>query len=262
MFAAGWSGPRVNAARRPWPASEFGTKLEVIPGVGHMRRDPKTVGGANLVATRAGLALILALVVAGCSLQRQTVCKLGSAAAGAIVGGTAGGVGVHEGVDNASDDEVAGAAVGGALVGGIVGLVIGSYACPEPEVPPPPPVAAPPPPPAHGTKIAEIRGPNFDFSKAKLTPAGRKIVADAAGVLKANPTLHVDVNGYTDSVGSDAYNRRLSERRASTVADALVEEGIDRSRLHVKGFGEADPVADNKTAEGRARNRRVEIVAQ
>ncbi len=70
------------------------------------------------------------------------------------------------------------------------------------------------------------------------------------------------VTGYTDSIGSDAYNLRLSERRAATVRDALVADGIAESRITTKGMGKANPVASNATEEGRAHNRRVEIEAQ
>jgi outer membrane protein OmpA-like peptidoglycan-associated protein len=70
------------------------------------------------------------------------------------------------------------------------------------------------------------------------------------------------VTGYTDSVGSDAYNLRLSERRANTVREALVAEGIAADRITTKGMGESNPVASNDTAAGRAQNRRVDIVAQ
>jgi OOP family OmpA-OmpF porin len=79
-------------------------------------------------------------------------------------------------------------------------------------------------------------------------------------VLKDNPTIHVEVGGHTDSIGSDAYNQKLSERRAQTVATELEHDGISASRLTVRGYGERKPEADNKTAEGRARNRRVELI--
>jgi OOP family OmpA-OmpF porin len=109
------------------------------------------------------------------------------------------------------DGEIAAGAAAGLVAGGLIGYLIGHYACPEEEV-----VVqkAPPPPPPKGTKIAEIPGPNFDFNKSTLTPAGKAKVADAARTLKDNPTIHVEVGGHTDSIGSDGYNQRLSERRA------------------------------------------------
>jgi OOP family OmpA-OmpF porin len=143
------------------------------------------------------------------------------------------------------------------VAGGLVGYLIGHYVCAE-EVVEAAPIAPAPIP--KGTKIAEIPGPNFDFDKATLTPAGKGKVADAARILKDNPTVHVEVGGHTDSIGSDAYNQRLSERRATTVAGELERDGISAGRLSVRGYGERKPVADNKTDAGRARNRRVELV--
>jgi OmpA-OmpF porin, OOP family len=74
--------------------------------------------------------------------------------------------------------------------------------------------------------------------------------------------LHVSVDGYTDSVGSDAYNQKLSMRRAEAARRYLVDKGIDESRISVRAMGESNPVASNSTADGRAENRRVEIIAQ
>jgi len=217
-------------------------------------------------ATARGVAVLLAVLTSGgCSTMRHDkYCKWALPDWGAIAGGAGVGLGVSQGSDHASDGEIAGAAAGGTLAGGLLGFLAGQYLCEEPETPPPPPAAAPasPPPPARGTKIAEIPGPNFAFDKSNLTPAGKRLVDEAARVLKDNPSVHVSVDGYTDSIGSDAYNQRLSERRAETVAAALVEDGIDRSRLDVRGFGKSKPIADNRTPEGRARNRRVEIVVE
>jgi outer membrane protein OmpA-like peptidoglycan-associated protein len=217
-----------------------------------------------MMKTRRIIAVIAATALAGCSAMRHDkYCKWGMPAWGAVAGGTGAGLGVGLGDRDASDGEIAGAAVGGTLVGGLLGFLAGQYICEEPEAAPPPPApVAAPPPPARGTKIAELTGPNFAFNKATLTPGGRRVVADAARTLKGNPSVHVSVDGHTDSVGSEAYNQKLSERRARAVADALVEDGVDRSRLDVRGFGKTKPIADNKTAEGRARNRRVEIVVE
>jgi len=134
------------------------------------------------------------------------------------------------------------------------------HPAPHPAPPPPPP---PPPPPAPVAKKKLIlRGVNFDFDKATLQPAGVPILQEAAKILKENPTVSVQVQGYTDAIGSVAYNLRLSDRRANTVKGFLVKEGVAASRLTTKGFGKSDPVATNETAEGRAQNRRVELVPQ
>ncbi|MFM7142711.1 MAG: OmpA family protein [Alphaproteobacteria bacterium] len=120
----------------------------------------------------------------------------------------------------------------------------------------------PPPPPAPMRKKIVLRGVNFDYDKATLQPAGRPILDEAAEILKANPDVNVEVRGYTDSRGSDAYNMRLSERRAQTVKNYLVSRGVSPSRLTTRGYGESDPVATNETAAGRAQNRRVELIPQ
>ena len=83
---------------------------------------------------------------------------------------------------------------------------------------------------------------------------------EAAETLKANPNVKIYVNGYTDSIGSYAYNLRLSKRRAAAVVAYLVDRGIPASQLIPQGFGKTNFVATNSTAEGRAQNRRVELV--
>ena len=195
--------------------------------------------------------------------EHPTACKVGAFLTGFALGGVGGGLGVSE-IEKApvTDGEKAAGAGAGAAVGGLLGMIIGHYVC-QPEeamaaAPPPPP--PPPAPLPKGTKVAEIPGPNFEFDKASLTAEGRAKVDEAAQILKDHPSNSVEIAGHTDSVGSDAYNQRLSERRANTVAERLVADGISRSRLHVRGYGESRPVASNKSAEGRARNRRVEIV--
>lgn len=130
-----------------------------------------------------------------------------------------------------------------------------------PAAPPPAPapaVAAPAPPPPAKQKLV-LRGVNFDFDSARLRSDAKPVLDEAVRTLKANDTVDVSVDGYTDGVGGDAYNLELSERRARAVADYLVEGGVSRQRLTVKGFGKADPVAANDTADGRAQNRRVEL---
>lgn len=128
----------------------------------------------------------------------------------------------------------------------------------------PPPAAEytppPPPPPAPPVKRRIVlRGVNFDFDKSNIRSDARPILDEAIRVLKDEPQIDVSVDGYTDSVGTDAYNQRLSERRAQAVTDYLVRGGIARSRLTPVGYGESDPVASNDTDDGRAQNRRVEL---
>ncbi|KKA04746.1 membrane protein [Pseudomonas ogarae] len=106
-----------------------------------------------------------------------------------------------------------------------------------------------------------IRDVHFEFNKATLTPADKDVLSTVATRLKQETsTAQLRVTGHTDSVGSDAYNQRLSEKRANSVVQYLVENGVPRaSFVSVSGAGESQPVADNKTADGRAMNRRTEI---
>jgi outer membrane protein OmpA-like peptidoglycan-associated protein len=138
------------------------------------------------------------------------------------------------------------------------GLQLGWH--PEEAVAAPPPPPPPPPPAPVAKKKIVLRGVNFDFDKSTLQPQGKPILDEAARILKENPSINVQVQGHTDSVGTDAYNLRLSDRRAATVKNYLVSQGVAASRLTTKGFGEANPVASNDTADGRAQNRRVELV--
>lgn len=117
---------------------------------------------------------------------------------------------------------------------------------------------APPPPPPVKKKVI-LRGVHFDFDKYNIRPADAAVLDEAAMVLKENPSVRVDVNGYTDAIGSVRYNLRLSEERARSVMSYLEKQGISASRLIPHGYGKSDFVATNKTKEGRAQNRRVEL---
>jgi OOP family OmpA-OmpF porin len=102
-------------------------------------------------------------------------------------------------------------------------------------------------------------GVNFDFNSAKITPDSYPILYDAAKTLLLYPNMKVEIQGYTDNIGSESYNNKLSQLRADAVKKYLVSKGISASRLTATGFGESNPLADNKTAEGRAMNRRIEF---
>jgi len=134
----------------------------------------------------------------------------------------------------------------------------------SPPAPPPAPVAqvaAPTPAPAPATKKKIVlRGVNFDFDKSNIRPDAQPILEEACKTLKAEPEIQVSCDGYTDSIGSEEYNMGLSKRRANAVRDWLIKCGIQASRLTARGFGESNPVASNSTAEGRAQNRRTELV--
>ena len=100
----------------------------------------------------------------------------------------------------------------------------------------------------------------FGTDQAKLSPEGMRTVQKLSNILQQNPQRMVLIEGFTDSTGSSAHNQDLSERRASAVRSALQLQGINRDRIAVRGYGEANPVADNNTAENRQLNRRVEII--
>lgn len=101
---------------------------------------------------------------------------------------------------------------------------------------------------------------NFDTGKADLKADGKATVAEIATMLKSAPALKIAIEGHTDNVGQAAANKTLSEKRAQSVMAAIVASGIDAKRLSAAGFGQEKPVADNRSEEGRAKNRRVELV--
>ncbi|MBS0530910.1 MAG: OmpA family protein [Proteobacteria bacterium] len=101
---------------------------------------------------------------------------------------------------------------------------------------------------------------NFDFNKATLKPDAAPVIGQVVKLLKDNPSLRLDVDGYTDNIGTRDYNVKLSGSRAAAVVAAITAQGIAANRLHSAGFGPDKPVADNAKEEGRAKNRRVELV--
>jgi OOP family OmpA-OmpF porin len=210
---------------------------------------------------------IFSMVAAGCSMTtQQTEYTLAGAGAGALIGGGIG-CGIAAGID---DDDPTTYAIGcpigvgaGAILGGIIGYVLAPRPAPPlpPPPPPPPPYIPPPPPPPVRQKLV-LRGVHFDFNKSNIRPGDAAVLDEAATTLKSNPNVTVNVNGYCDAIGGDEYNLRLSDRRASAVEDYLVKAGIPESRLIPHGYGKTDFIATNDTDEGRAENRRVELVPQ
>jgi len=121
-------------------------------------------------------------------------------------------------------------------------------------------VAVIPPTPIHET-VTLGADTFFDFNKSNLKPAGiEKLDELAVKLRRLGPDVSaVNVAGYTDAIGSEAYNLGLSERRAASVRNYLVQQGVDPSIIRTRGYGKSNPIASNATAEGRAQNRRVEI---
>ena len=153
-------------------------------------------------------------------------------------------------------------AVSGAVLCGVLGHVFldpGKQVAYEPPPPPPPEPTPATIPPVTKQRIV-LRGVNFAFNSAEIEPAARPVLNQAAELLKENPGVDVRVEGHTDAIGSDEYNRELSVRRAEAVYRYLVNRGVDPERFTVEGFGKTRPIASNDTESGRAQNRRVELI--
>ena len=124
--------------------------------------------------------------------------------------------------------------------------------------PPPPALPAPSPPPAK--QPISFHSAHFEFDKSDLTPETKVELDRAVKILQDNPDAVIELQGSTDSVGSDVYNQALGERRAKAVFDYLKSKGINPNRLKTVSLGESKPVASNATDAGRAQNRRVDLV--
>jgi len=129
-------------------------------------------------------------------------------------------------------------------------------AAPAPKAAPAP---APAPAPAAASKITYAAATFFDFDKSVLKPEGKAKLDDLVSKIKTINLEVIIAVGHTDSIGTDAYNQKLSVRRSEAVKAYLVSKGIEKNRVYTEGKGEKQPVADNKTAQGRAKNRRVEL---
>ncbi|WP_460418327.1 OmpA family protein [Pseudomonas sp. microsymbiont 2] len=234
------------------------------------------------VLSKAALPLVVATsLLAGCAthsdgsapLNQRTwpICSL----LGGLVGG---GLGAIE-----SSSWAAGAGVLGAITGGLIcyaqdgdedgdgvfdrrdrcpdtpaGTQVDHMGCPLPQYPP----SAPQPEPAATPEVITLDDQGqvlFAFDSAELTSGAQQRLQGLLPKLNDPSVASVKVIGFTDSVGSDNYNQRLSERRASGVAEYLISQGLAPSKVTSQGRGESEPVAENDSDEGRARNRRVEL---
>ena len=144
---------------------------------------------------------------------------------------------------------------------GCDGAIVPAMAAPAPA--PAPVAAAPAPRPAApatvASKVTYAADAFFDFDKSVIKPEGKAKLDDLVGKIKDINLEVIIAVGHTDSVGSDSYNQKLSVRRSEAVKAYLVSKGIEKNRVYTEGKGELQPVANNKSKEGRAKNRRVEI---
>lgn len=198
----------------------------------------------------AGL-LIAALLLPGCASMSKSqkgaaIGTAGGAAAGAVIGRAAGNTALG--------------AIIGATVGGVTGAVIGNQMDKQAEE------LKKQVPDANVERVGEgivvelSDKVLFEFGKSDLTAASKQSLDKIVSVFNTYPDTNIEVQGHTDSKGSEEFNQTLSVKRAVAVTDYLNSKGIANSRLNVKGFGELAPKYDNETEEGRAQNRRVEFL--
>lgn len=200
-----------------------------------------------------GLALITSCNAVKNANNTQKGAGIG-AASGAVIGGVIG-----------NNVGKGGNTILGALIGGVVGGAAGGYIGNrmdrqaeriETEIP-----GAEVNRVGEGINITfnEDAGVYFDTNKSAVKGASATTLDKLAGILKEYPDSNILVEGHTDSAGPDDYNMKLSEQRAESVTNYLISKGIDRNRFTTKWYGESQPVADNTTTEGKAKNRRVEL---
>jgi outer membrane protein OmpA-like peptidoglycan-associated protein len=229
----------------------------------------KTAALAGVIFLMAGCAQIQSWQDSLQQPREWDGCALAGGLAGAAVGGIGSYFVAHytgHGTDRSNVEAVYVPIF--TVIGGGLGAVAGHYIC-DPIIPPPPPApvtaeAPPPPPPPPPAPAPQerivLRGVHFDFDRYNIRPDAMPILDEAAEILSKHPDVTVDVNGYCDAIGTYRYNLKLSQRRAASVARYLESKGIAANRLVTHGYGKTHFVATNRTAEGRAQNRRVELV--
>ena len=206
----------------------------------------------------------LGFFLSGCT---GVMTKNQAAVVGALTCGSMGGVGAGVAARGQDRDGKAGyiaaGAIGGALLCGGLAYLLTEDPKPKPAPPPPPPPPpAPKPKPKPAPKVERtiiLDDVLFDFDKSNIKPEAGAILDRLVAFMRENKDKKAALSGHTDSVGTDAYNQKLSQRRVNSVKDFIVKKGVESSRISGQGFGESKPIADNKTKEGRAKNRRVEI---
>ena len=198
------------------------------------------------------VALVLSLCVGLCgcaSMKKRDKGALIGAGTGAVVGGIIG---------KQAGNTAVGAIIG-AAVGGAAGAYIGNYMDKQAEEMKRDLAGARIERVGEGIKITFDSGILFDVNKSELRPEATTNLGKLAVILNKYPDTKILIEGHTDSTGSEEYNRSLSINRAQSVATTMSTDQVDASRFTIMGYGEAQPIADNSTADGRQANRRVEI---
>jgi len=203
------------------------------------------------------LASLLLPTLVGCEATKNTNKTQRGAVIGAVAGGVLGAVlgnNIGKG-GNGALGAVLGTVVGG-VAGGLIGNKMDKQARQISESLPGAKVER------VGEGIKLVLGENsirFDTNKSSLTPTAKANLNKLVNVFTEYPDTNIQIYGYTDNTGSEAYNLTLSEQRSSSVKEYLIAKGLHSSRFSTSGFGEADPIATNETADGRTQNRRVEF---
>ncbi len=201
--------------------------------------------------------ILASFVIGGLILASASCASMSHTQKGAVIGG-AGGAVVGAAIGKAAGNTLVGAILG-AAIGGAAGAYIGSYMDKQ---------AAEIKRDIEGAKVERIgegikitfeSGLLFDVDKSDLRPASRNNLTDLAIILNKYPDTNILIEGHTDSTGADDYNLRLSRDRAASVAYYLATQEVKSGRFTTMGYGEAQPIATNDTAEGRQQNRRVDI---
>ena len=200
---------------------------------------------------QAGLIVLIsaAILMNGCSASNTVK----GGAIGAAAGGALGAV-----IGNQAGNTAVGAIIG-AAVGGTAGALIGNYMDKQAEEMEKDLEGAKIERVGEGIKVTFDSGILFAVNSSTLTEQAKGNIGKLSQILNKYPDTNILVEGHTDATGSEEYNQKLSERRASSVTDYAKVAGVDGARFKAVGYGEMQPVADNATAEGRSLNRRVEI---
>ena len=193
---------------------------------------------------------VFAFLIMGCNATKTQK--------GAAIGGAAGAVGGAI-IGKAAGNKTLGTIVG-AAVGGTAGAIIGHDMDKQAEQIQKQVPGAKVERVGEGIKVEFNEKILFAFSKSDLSDSAKKNLDNLATILKNNPNTNIEIQGHTDSRGTEEYNMGLSLRRANAVRDYLISQGIDPARMTVKGYGETAPAYSNDTPEGMAQNRRVEFL--